>query len=44
MSRYDATQSNESKRSAKIYRDLDLDFSSLILLQKIFRNFQMLRQ
>ena len=27
MSRYDATQSNESKRSAKIYRDLDLDFS-----------------
>ena len=27
MSRYDATQSNESKRSTKIYRDLDLDFS-----------------
>ena len=27
MSRYDATQSNESQRSAKIYRDLDLDFS-----------------
>ena len=27
MSRYDATQSNESTRSAKIYRDLDLDFS-----------------
>ena len=26
MSRYDATQSNESQRSAKIYRDLDLDF------------------
>ena len=26
MSRYDATQSNESKRSAKIYQDLDLDF------------------
>ena len=26
MSRYDATQSNETKRSAKIYRDLDLDF------------------
>ena len=26
MSRYDATQSNESKRSAKFYRDLDLDF------------------
>ena len=26
MSYYDATQSNESKRSAKIYRDLDLDF------------------
>ena len=25
MSRYDATQSNESK-SSKIYRDLDLDF------------------
>ena len=28
MSRYDATQSNESKRSAKIYRDLDLDFAA----------------
>ena len=28
MSRYDATQSNESKRSAKIYRDLDLDFQA----------------
>ena len=27
MSRYDATQTNESTRSAKIYRDLDLDFS-----------------
>ena len=27
MSRYDATQSNESQRSAKIYRDLDSDFS-----------------
>ena len=26
MSRYDATQSNESLRSAKIYKDLDLDF------------------
>ena len=28
MSRYDATQSNESTRSAKIYRDLDLDFAA----------------
>ena len=28
MSRYDATQSNESKRSAKIYRDLDFQFNS----------------
>ena len=28
MSRYDATQSNESTRSAKIYRDLDLDFTA----------------
>ena len=28
MSRYDATQSNESARSAKIYRDLDLDFTA----------------
>jgi len=28
MSRYDATQSNESTRSAKIYRDLDLDFQT----------------
>ena len=27
MSRYDATQSNESIRSAKIYKDLDLDFA-----------------
>ena len=27
MSRYDATQSNESNRSAKIYKDLDLDFA-----------------
>ena len=27
MSRYDATQSNESTRSAKLYRDLDLYFS-----------------
>ena len=26
MSRYDATQTNESLRSAKIYKDLDLDF------------------
>ena len=26
MSRYDATQSNESKRSAKIFKDLNLDF------------------
>ena len=26
MSRYDATQSNESKRSAKIFTDLNLDF------------------
>ena len=27
MSRYDATQSTESNRSAKIYKDLDLDFA-----------------
>ena len=26
MSRYDATQSNESKRSAKIFKDLNLDY------------------
>ena len=26
MSRYDATQSNESKRSEKVYKDLNLDF------------------
>ena len=26
MSRYDATQTNESLRSARIYKDLDLDF------------------
>jgi phage baseplate assembly protein W len=26
MSRYDATQSNESKRSVKIYKDLNLSF------------------
>ena len=27
MSRYDATQTNESKRSSRIYKDLNLDFS-----------------
>ena len=27
MSRYDATQNNESKRSSRIYKDLNLDFS-----------------
>jgi phage baseplate assembly protein W len=26
MSRYDATQTNESLRSARVYKDLDLDF------------------
>ena len=26
MSRYDATQSNESQRSSRIYKDLNLDF------------------
>ena len=26
MSRYDATQTNESKRSSKIFKDLNLDF------------------
>ena len=26
MSRYDATQSNKSKRSEKVYKDLNLDF------------------
>jgi len=26
MSRYDATQTNESNRSSRIYKDLDLDF------------------
>ena len=26
MSRYDATQTNESKRSARIFKDLNLDF------------------
>ena len=26
MSRYDATQTNESKRSSRIYKDLNLDF------------------
>ena len=25
MSRYDATQTNESKRSAKVYKDLNLE-------------------
>ena len=28
MSRYDATQSNESKTSSKIYKDLNLDFQT----------------
>ena len=27
MSRYDATQTNESKRSSRIYKDLNLDFA-----------------
>ena len=27
MAIYDATQSNESKRSSRIYKDLNLDFS-----------------
>ena len=26
MSRYDATQTNESKRSSRIYKDLNLGF------------------
>ena len=43
MSYYDATQSNESKRSAKIYRDLDLDFAANSATKDI-QNLQMLRQ
>ena len=35
MSRYDATQSNESKRSTKIYKDLNLDFQANIATKDI---------
>ena len=35
MSRYDATTTNESKRSAKIYRDLDLDFQANVATKDI---------
>ena len=35
MSRYDATQSNESQRSSKIYKDLNLDFQKNIATKDI---------
>ena len=35
MSRYDATQSNESKRSTKIYKDLNLNFQANIATKDI---------
>ena len=35
MSRYDATQTNESKRSTKIYKDLNLDFQANIATKDI---------
>ena len=35
MSRYDATQSNESQRSSKIYKDLNLDFQKNIATKDV---------
>ena len=35
MSRYDATQTNESKRSTKIYKDLNLNFQANIATKDI---------
>ncbi len=35
MSRYDATQTNESSRSSRIYKDLDLDFQPNIATNDI---------
>jgi|TARA_R110000823_G_scaffold139192_3_gene268853 phage baseplate assembly protein W len=35
MSRYDATQSNESKRSERVYKDLNLDFQANIATKDI---------
>ena len=35
MSRYDATQSNESQRSSKVYKDLNLDFQKNIATKDI---------
>jgi len=35
MSRYDATQTNESSRSSRTYKDLDLDFQKNIATSDI---------
>jgi phage baseplate assembly protein W len=35
MSRYDATQTNESSRSSRIFKDLDLDFQKNIATSDI---------
>ena len=35
MSRYDATQTNESQRSSKIYKDLNLDFQKNIATKDV---------
>jgi len=40
MSRYDATQTNESTRSSKIFKDLNLDFQQNTAT-KIFRRLLM---
>ena len=38
MSTYDATQSNESKTSSKIFKDLNLDFQTNTATKQIFEN------
>ena len=43
MAIYDSTQTNESQRSSRIYKDLNLDFQK-ILLRKIFKKLQTLKQ
>ena len=38
MSRYDATQSNESTRSSRIYKDLNLNFEKNTVTKDIQKN------
>ena len=44
MAIYDSTQTNESQRSSRIYKDLNLDFQINSVLQKIFKKLQTLKQ